>query len=250
VGQALLERHHFADRGSFLRLKETFEEWWQQGFLPIVNENDVVSDVEIRFSDNDELSTLLAVNFAAEKLLFGTSVNGVLRDEQVLDQIDTFSEDIFSLAKGTSTFGLGGMISKLNCAKTATAMGTEVVIFNASKAGNILLAEAHKTGTFCPARACHISNHQRWIVSASIASGKVIIDSGAVEALRKRKSLLAVGVLSVQKDFIKGELVEIFDENNSEPIGIARAKNASKMLSSNEEKKGIEVAHANEIVLF
>ncbi len=250
VAQALLERYHFSDRNTFLILRETFEEWWRQGFLPIVNENDVVSDVEIRFSDNDELSTLLAINFAAQKLLFGTSVDGVLDGEKLIKSIENFSGEIFSLAQGTSSLGLGGMISKLNCAKSATAMGSEVVIFNARKKGNLLLADAGKTGTVCPARACRISPHQRWIATGSIASGKVLIDLGAAQALRNRKSLLAVGILEVQKDFEKGELFEIFQEGVVESIGIARAKVSSSVFLREEPKKGQEIAHTDEIVIF
>jgi glutamate 5-kinase len=250
VAQALLERHHFSDRSSFLTLRETFEEWWAQGFLPIVNENDVVSDVEIRFSDNDELATLIAVGFSAEKLFFGTNVEGVKDGETVIQKIDTFSEDIFSLAEGTSSLGLGGMISKLNCAKFATKMGTEVVIFNAKEAGNILRAEKHETGTICPAQECSASTHQRWMASGGIASGKVFIDEGAAGALAKRKSLLAVGVTDIAEDFVKGEFIQIYEQGETSSLAIARAKISSQDILALTDKKGVEIAHADEIILF
>ncbi len=250
VAQALLERHHFSDRHSFLTLRETFEEWWAQGFLPIVNENDVVSDVEIRFSDNDELATLIAVGFSAKKLFFGTNVDGVKDGETVIPQIDTFSEDIFALAQGTSSLGLGGMISKLNCAKFATKMGTEVVIFNAKKEGNIINADNRKTGTVCGAKECSASQHQRWMVSGGIASGKVFIDEGAANALEKRKSLLAVGVTDIAEDFVKGEFVQIYTVGSTEPLAIARAKISSQDILAITDKKGVEIAHADEIILF
>ena len=250
VAQALLERHHFSNRHSFLTLRETFEEWWAQGFLPIVNENDVVSDREIKFSDNDELATLIAVGFSAEKLFFGTNVEGVKDGETVLPKIDTFTEDIFSLAQGTSSLGLGGMISKLNCAKFATKMGTEVVIFNAKGEGNILLANQREIGTVCPAQECSASTHQRWMASGGIASGKVFIDEGAARALANRKSLLAVGVTDIAEDFVKGEFVQIYKQGETEPLAIARAKIASADIQNLTDKKGVEIAHADEIILF
>src|SRR6266700_2515824 len=78
VAQALCERHHFSNRLQFLQLKETFEEFWQNDILPVVNENDLVSNVELKFSDNDELATLLAIGFDAETLIICTAVGGLL----------------------------------------------------------------------------------------------------------------------------------------------------------------------------
>jgi glutamate 5-kinase len=74
VAQALCERQHFSDRGRFLQLKETFNVFWENGILPIMNENDLVSNVELKFSDNDELATLTAIGFDAGALLLCTSV--------------------------------------------------------------------------------------------------------------------------------------------------------------------------------
>ena len=82
VAQALCERHHFSNRTQFLQLKDTFDAFWQNGILPIVNENDLVSNVELKFSDNDELATLIAVGFDAESLIICTSVGGFMNDEK------------------------------------------------------------------------------------------------------------------------------------------------------------------------
>ena len=73
IAQSLCERSHFADRTKFLQLKDTFETLWKSGIIPIVNENDVISDRELKFSDNDELATLLAAGFGAKALLLCTS---------------------------------------------------------------------------------------------------------------------------------------------------------------------------------
>src|SRR6185295_13679670 len=81
IAQALCERHHFSDRTQFLQLKETFDEFWKNNIIPVVNENDLVSNVELKFSDNDELATLMAVGLFADTLIICTSVGG-LRDDQ------------------------------------------------------------------------------------------------------------------------------------------------------------------------
>jgi glutamate 5-kinase len=254
ISQALLERWHFSERRSFLALRETFEQLWENDIIPIVNENDVVSDVELRFSDNDELATLLAVGFSAQKLLLGTSVEGVWdQNKKVMKKIDNFNSEIFSFAKGGSTLGLGGMISKLNCAKKATNLGTEVVIFDARVPGNVLLAELGKTGTVCPAQVCDISAHKKWMATGSLVSGKIFVDDGAIKALKAQKSLLAVGVQLIEGEFGAGEFLEILSEETKEPLGIGRARISSDDLIgalAKEFVKGLIVAHVDEIVLF
>jgi len=254
VAQALCERHHFSNRDQFLRLKGTFEELWKNNIIPIVNENDVISDRQLKFSDNDEMATLLAAGFDADKLLFGSSVEGLLNGDQLVKKIEDFDEKIFQLAhKGTSEFGLGGMISKLHCAKLATNLGTHVVIFNVKKTDNILRAEQYETGTFCLAKTCNISAHRKWMATGSLPSGKITIDVGAGEALSNRKSLLSVGVQIVEGNFKKGDVVEILIAHQEQPdkvFAVARTKISSKEIEALKTQKNIEIAHANEIVIF
>ena len=135
IAQSLCERSHFSNEKQFGQLKQTFIELWKNGVIPIANENDVVSNLELKFSDNDELATLLAVGFSAELLLLGTSVDGVIGSEGVtIPLISNIDESILSLATNTtSTSGLGGMISKLTFARLATKMGIETVIFDIRK---------------------------------------------------------------------------------------------------------------------
>ena len=78
VAQALCERHHFSNRSQFLQLKETFLEFWNNDILPVVNENDLVSNIELKFSDNDELATLVAIGLDADTLIICTSAGGFL----------------------------------------------------------------------------------------------------------------------------------------------------------------------------
>src|ERR1700761_2265893 len=130
VAQALCERQHFSSRTRFLQLKETFAEFWKNGILPIMNENDLVSNVELKFSDNDELATLTAIGFDAEALLLCTSVGGFLdADKRIIPRVEKVDSRILGLVeKGKSSLGLGGMLSKLTFTRLATSLGIRVVI--------------------------------------------------------------------------------------------------------------------------
>ena len=252
VAQILVERENFSDRKKFLRIRETCEELWKNGILPIFNENDVISDFELKFSDNDELATLISAGFSAKKLLLGTSVEGLLdKTEKVVPCIEDFSERILSFATHKKTEdGLGGMISKLNRARLAAKLGTEVQIFDVREAGNILKAEKGLIGTRCPAKLCEISAHKKWLASGSLSVAKVFIDEGAKKALQNRKSLLYVGVKEIIGEFKKGEIFEIYTEKNQLLFAVAQAKLASQELKTLKDSKGVFLARTDEIVII
>lgn len=252
VAQTLCERGHFSNRAKFLQLRNTIETLWKNDVIPIANENDVVSDLELKFSDNDELATLMAVGLGARTLLLGTSVEGVLGgDGQVIPQIDAFNESVMGLATSErSEFGLGGMVSKLTFARLATRLGIEVVIFGSYLPGGILKAVAGQAGTRCLPRDSSPDARKKWLASGSIVAGRLRIDAGAGKALENRKSLLAVGVTAVESPFERGEVFELFVEGGSQPIGIARAKLSSAQIAASLGAPGTEVAHADDIVLL
>ncbi|SFO96639.1 glutamate 5-kinase [Chitinophaga sp. YR627] len=251
IAQSLCERRHFSNRAQFLQLKKTYEELWASGVIPVANENDVVSDLELKFSDNDELATLIAVGFGASMLLFSTSVGGVLdREGKVVPKIDAIDESILSLADTKkSNLGLGGMVSKLTFARLATRMGIKVVIFGIHTTDGILNAIAGNTGTLCLPQECSMPARKKWLASGSLVTGRVLVDEGALAALQKRRSLLAVGVLTVLERFEGGEVFEIVDEEHN-VIAVARAKVSSDLLSDEGKVQNLEIAHADDIVLL
>lgn len=251
IAQSLCERQHFSNRTQFLQLKETYEELWKNGVIPIANENDVVSNLELKFSDNDELATLLGVGFGASLILLGTSVPGVLdADGNVVRKIESINDDVFSLAnKKTSEVGLGGMTSKLTFAHLASSLGIKVVIFGVRTEDGILKAVNGETGTECAAKNASISSRKKWLASGSLVTGRVMVDDGACEAIRKRKSLLAVGVKSVIADFADGEIFEISDSKNN-IVAVARAKTASNTIHRNSKQHNLEIANASDIVIL
>jgi glutamate 5-kinase len=250
IAQSLCERGHFSDRERFLQLKATYEELWKNGIIPIANENDVVSSRELKFSDNDELATLIAVGFGAERLLMGTNVDGVLDEKgKPYRLIASFGADIFNDAiKGKSESGLGGMISKLTFAHLATRMGIQTIIFKTQRKDSILRALNGDIGTICISHEVDKNARHRWLASGSLLIGKVLVDEGAKQALINRKSLLAVGVKKLVNDFEQNEAFEIAGEDQV-VFAVAKAKTGSAQLKG-KDLKNIMLANANDIVIL
>ena len=251
IAQSLCERGHFSNREKFLQLRATYEELWKNGVIPIANENDVVSSRELKFSDNDELATLLAIGFGAEFLLLATSVPGVLDSEgKIISKIEKFDDKILALAtKVKSDVGLGGMISKLTFAHLATNLGIKVIIFSAKEKNGLIKAINGKVGTVCTPKIITKSARQKWLASGSLVIGSIVVDEGAHKALLKRKSLLAVGIKNINTVFEAGEAIEIIDENGI-AFAVARAKISSKELGKNLKQQNLILAHADDIVLM
>lgn len=251
IAQSLCERHHFSNRDQFLQLKRTYEELWKSNIIPIANENDVVSNLELKFSDNDELATLIAVGFGASQVLFSTSVPGVLDSEgKVIPELDTTDKKVLQLAnKEKSSSGLGGMTSKLNFARLANQMGIRVVIFGIRSENGIMNALEGKTGTLCHPQTTNLPARKKWLASGSLVRGRIQVDAGASKALQKRHSLLAVGISNVISPFENGEIIEILDEENN-VIAVAESKIDSVVLTNGSSLKNLEVAHADHIVLL
>ena len=251
VAQALCERQHFSNRARFLQLKETFGEFWKNGILPIMNENDLVSNVELKFSDNDELATLTAIGFDAEALLLCTSVGGFLNaDKQIIPVVEKVDSRILGYVQtGKSSLGLGGMLSKLTFTRLAVSLGIRVVICGLSGAASFSEALAGETGTSFLARSSNLRARQKWLASGSITLGSIFVDKGAVKALQQRRSLLSVGIRRVQGKFAVGEVVQLKDEEE-QIIGVAKVKLGAGEIVALGTSKNTVAAHADDIVLF
>jgi glutamate 5-kinase len=251
IAQSLCERHHFANRDQFLQLKDTYEALWDNHIIPIVNENDVVSSRELKFSDNDELATLLAVGFGADILMLCTSVGGLLdTNNQLIRHVPTLDEAVFGVVRSDkSSMGLGGMASKLTFAKLATRMGIRVVIFGLAAPDSIAKALDGQLGTQIDAQPTTLSARNRWLASGSLAVGQVRLDTGAVAAIQRRSSLLAVGIREVLGEFEAGEVIELIDEAGV-AIAVAQTRLSAAALSTLPTRQNVEVANANDIVVL
>ncbi len=251
VAQALCERQHFSSRSRFLQLRETFAEFWKNGILPVMNENDLVSNVELKFSDNDELATLTAIGFDAEALLLCTSVGGLLdAGKQIIRDVEKVDNRILGLVeKGKSSLGLGGMLSKLTFTRLACSLGIRVVICGLKGKAPFAEALAGRAGTNFTPSLSNLKARQKWLASGSITLGSIFVDKGAARALESRRSLLSVGISKVQGKFAPGEVVQLKNEDST-IIGVAKVKMGAVEMTANLSKKNIVAAHADDIVLF
>jgi glutamate 5-kinase len=251
VAQSLCERQHFGNRAQFLQLKETYTELWKNNIIPIANENDVVSNRELKFSDNDELATLIAGGFGASVLMLCTASGGLLDKEgQLVPQIYQIDESILGLvSKSKTALGLGGMASKLTFTHLATKMGIRVVIFGMRASDGILKALQQQAGsTFWPHKV-KLSAKEKWLASGSLSVGKIMVDEGAAAAIGKRKSLLSVGVVNFEGEFEVGEVVEIL-KTDGQTVAIGQSRLSSVALAENMKSQNLLVIHADDIVLI
>lgn len=251
VAQALCERMHFSNRTQFLQLKDTFNTFWENNIIPVVNENDLVSNVEIKFSDNDELATLIAIGFDAPALVLCTSTGGLLDDSRkIIPRIEKVDSSVLKYVTTDKTVvGLGGMLSKLTFTRLATSLGINVAICGLKGESPLHDALHGKNGSYFTAQKSNLGARQKWLASGSLTLGTIHVDKGAAKALQGRKSLLTVGIMETEGKFVAGEVVQIMDEEGN-IIGVAKAKMAAKDLASNMKEKNVIAAHADDIVLF
>ncbi|WP_018617337.1 glutamate 5-kinase [Segetibacter koreensis] len=251
VAQALCERHHFSNRFQFLQLKQTFHEFWNNNIVPVVNENDLVSNVELKFSDNDELSTLIAIGFDAETLIICTSVGGFLdSDKRIIPLVEKIDNKILGYVNTEkSSVGLGGMVSKLTFTRLATSLGIKVVMSGLSGQSPLRAALAGKQGTTFTPKKSNLKARQKWLASGSITIGSLRVDKGAEKALLSRKSLLTVGIHDVKGSFSAGEVVQLINEEEN-IIGVAKVKLDAVEMAEQLSAKNALAAHADDIVIF
>jgi glutamate 5-kinase len=220
VAQVLLTAEVLNNRRTYLNLQNSIKKLLELGTVPVLNENDSVSTDEIgsAFGDNDTLSALVASKIDADLLLMLTDIDALYDkdprkspDAKVVPAVYELTDDIMRGAGGRgSTFGTGGMKAKLQAAKIASNAGCRMILAN-GRGKNVIarIIAGEEIGTiFMPRR--RLSNRARWIIN-SAPSGTIFIDSGAMQAVRNRKSLLPSGVVSVEGTFEAGEVVMLND---------------------------------------
>ncbi|SET02248.1 glutamate 5-kinase [Thorsellia anophelis] len=220
IGQMLLTRADIEDRERFLNARDTLHALLDNNIIPIINENDAVVTAEIKVGDNDNLSALVSMLASADKLLLLTDQAGLFTadprsnpDATLIEVVDKITDELRLLAgDSVSGLGTGGMSTKLQAADVATRAGIEVTIASGSEADVLLnLMQGKLRSTRFIAQITPIENRKRWIFGAPIA-GHLIIDAGAAAALlNKGSSLLPKGIISVQGDFSRGEVLLMQD---------------------------------------
>ena len=224
-GQVLTTKENFGSRTHYLNQKHCMEVMLEHGVIPIVNENDTISVTELMFTDNDELSGLIATMMGMDALIILSNIDGIYHGNpadpasQVIPVVERGKTDLASYVQtGRSSFGRGGMLTKCHIAQKVADEGILVVIAN-GKRSNILVdllkdPETIPCTRFLPA-VKPVSSVKKWIAhSEGFAKGEIHINKGAEEALLapKATSLLLVGVTQVVGDFEKDDIVRIVNE--------------------------------------
>ncbi|MDO4159126.1 MAG: glutamate 5-kinase [Prevotellaceae bacterium] len=234
VGQVLTMKENFASRREYLNQRACMSVMLDNGVLPIVNENDTVSVTELMFTDNDELSGLIASMMDAETLIILSNIDGIYDGSpkdisaKVIPLVEPDKDLSEYIQTEKSGFGRGGMITKCNIARKVADEGIRVIIANGKRDDILikLIREPENTlhTEFVPASQ-PVSNVKKWIAhSESFAKGIVRINMKAADKLRGNAavSLLFVGVTAIEGDFEEGDIINIVDENGDR-VGVGRA---------------------------
>ena len=240
-GQVLTTKESLSTRRQYLNQRNCMETMLANGVLPIVNENDTISVTELMFTDNDELSGLVAAMMNAEALIILSNIDGIYDGSpadpasQVIRRVKP-SEDLSQYIDPVrSSRGRGGMATKSRVSSRAAAEGIEVIT------DLVLTGEEVPCTRFEPApRAA--SGVKKWIASSEgFAKGILRIDQGAAAAVRASKaaSILAVGVTAVEGDFERDDLVRILSPDGAQ-LAVGRISCDSATARRNIGRKGLK----------
>jgi glutamate 5-kinase len=274
VAQALLTKADISDRAGYLNARNTLLALMELGVICIVNENDVISIDEIKeakFGDNDNLSALVANLVDADMLMILTDIGGLYTADPSCDSearlvplVTKIDASIKHMGASTaSNAGTGGMITKIEAAQVATASGVHVVIADGKEPDIILkLASGEPIGTHFPSATDHRESRERWMLSGLCTKGKLIIDTGAVLALKKHnRSLLPAGIQKAEGRFSRGDIVAIHDTEGNQigcgitnysasDISIIKGSRSNKIAGLLSFDYGPEVVHRNNMALL
>lgn len=234
AAQILLTEDDFSIRTRYLSLRTTLNKLLELGVIPVINQNDTVSTIEIApryanmqvcFSDNDKLSALVASELDADLLIILSDVDGLFDknpktnpDAKIIREVPEVTDEIYALGTDASEGGRGGMRTKLKAARLVTRFGGKVLIAN-GKVPFIIkkIFNGEDYGTMFLPQNEGLSDKKRWIGYATNILGGIMVNSGAKKALiNETKSLLPIGVVKIINEFNKGDVVSIVDENNEE----------------------------------
>lgn len=219
VAQVLLTREDITNRERYLNARHTLQSLLGFRVVPIVNENDTVAVEEIRFGDNDTLAALVACLVDADLVILLTDLDGYYTadpnknmEAELIPEIYAITPEIEAAAGGRgSALATGGMETKIMAAKIAMQAGIPLIIANGMKKGTLqAILKGEQIGTLFVPREDRMQARKLWIAFGSPVQGRLVVDAGAAGALLKKgKSLLPTGVVSVEGDFTAGNVVSI-----------------------------------------
>jgi len=219
ISQILLTLDDTEERRRSINAKRTFENLFQLGYIPIVNENDTIATSEIKYGDNDRLASRVAQITNADTLILLSDVDGLFdknpkihKNAKLIKKISDLNKDIKNIKlKGMTEFGSGGMNTKIEAAKICNLAGCNMIIANGLLLNPIDQIEKKNNCTWFISKISKLQARKKWIISSISPKGEVIIDDGAKKALINGKSLLAAGIKKVSGKFNKGDHIRILD---------------------------------------
>ncbi|MDB2368454.1 glutamate 5-kinase [Candidatus Actinomarina sp.] len=254
IGQVLMSKNVLEDRFQFVNTTEAINELLNQDIIPVINENDIVATEELKFGDNDRLSAIVAIIIKADKLIIVTDQEGLFnadptstKDAQKIDYIEFDSEELRNLIeKSSSGRGMGGFSTKIMAAQMAGFSGIPTQIIPWTDEAVLDCINEVEIGTLIKPSIKKVKLKKLWIAYGLPVIGKIIIDSGAVEAISSDASLLSIGIKEIIKNFDNNEGVEIFDDQNN-----LIAKGISKIHSSDISNKNNEIViHKDNLLIL
>ena len=251
--QVLLTHADLADRERYLNARSTLLTLLSHGVLPVINENDTVVNDEIKFGDNDTLGALVANLVEADALIILTDQKGLYSADPRVDPSATFvhtaragDAQLEAMAGGAgSSIGKGGMITKILAAKRAAGSGASTVIAWGRETDVLLrLAKGEAIGTLLVAPTQKQQARKQWMVDHLQLRGSITVDNGAVDKVRKEgKSLLPIGMVAVEGEFSRGEVIAILDPQGVEIArGLANYASAEARLICRKPSGEIEAS--------
>lgn len=273
VGQILLSAEDFRSRDRYKNLQNMIKVMLAKKIVPIINENDSLATAEIKVGDNDKLSSDVALFLDADLLLMFTDEDGLFDanpktnpNARLLRFVPEINSEIMALAgkpdAAGSAVSTGGMYSKLKSIRAVVKCGCNAFLANGKRVFPHQVFYENAPGTLFTGSSKKLSSRQRWLSFVSTPRGAVVIDAGGCKALReKHSSLLPVGVLSVQKHFDQGDLVNVLDESgtpiargitkyDSETLKLVLRKKTADVHALLGKKVPDEVIHKNDLVIM
>ena len=226
VAQILLTRAELGSRNSYKSASQTLKKLIEWDVIPIVNENDITSDEELKYGDNDTLSALVATAISADQLILLTDIDHLYSSDPKKDVTAKPIKDInnstelnkLETTSQQTTWGTGGIKTKLTAAKIATESGIKVQLADGrdpETLGKLLAGE--KIGTLFHPHPKPIGNRKSWLSHAIKPVGEIHLDDGASEAIQNRgASILLVGVKKVSGNFISNQPVKVINKQGEE----------------------------------
>ena len=224
MAQVLMTLDDSENRRRYLNARNTLEVLLRLGVVPLINENDTVATDEIRLGDNDRLGARVAAMVGADTLILLSDVDGLFTVDPKLDdnatiipKVHEITPEIEAMAgQAQSNVGTGGMVTKLIAAKVAVSAGCSMVIANGHKLNPVRCIEEGGKCTWFISKGTPRTSRKHWIAGILNPVGKLIIDDGALKALKSGKSLLPAGVVIIEGEFQKGDVVIIVNNDETE----------------------------------